>query len=86
MAKAIVTIAGAAQGALGPDAPACSGNGRSGWSDGGGFSRNPRLSLPNPRPSHRQVAIDAPAGVQAIDIVLNCRSGFSIGPAGSGER
>lgn len=56
------------------------GNGRSGWSDGGGFSRNPRLALPNPRPRHRDVVFTVESGVQTIDVVLNYRQGLSIRP------
>lgn len=56
------------------------GNGRSGWNDGGGFSRNPRLALPNPKPRHRDVVFNVGAGVQTIDVVLNYRHGLSIRP------
>lgn len=57
------------------------GNDRSGdWSDGGGFSRNPRLSLFRLKPRHRDAAIDVGAGVTPIRIVLNYRRGLSIGP------
>ena len=62
------------------------GDGRTDWSDGGGFSRNPRLALPNPRPTHAQVAINVPAGVHGTDIVLNYRMGLQIGPAPGGGR
>ena len=50
------------------------------WGDGGGFSRNPRLSLTNLRPSYRNVAFDVGAGVQSINVVLNYRFGLSIRP------
>jgi len=56
------------------------GNGRSGWSDGGGFSRNPRISLTNLRPSYDRVAIDAGRGVTRVRVVLNYRFGLSIRP------
>lgn len=58
------------------------GNGRSGWSDGGGFSRNPRISLTNLRPSVRNVAIDVGSGVTTTNVVLNYRFGLSIRPVG----
>ena len=58
------------------------GNGKSGWSDGGGFSNNPKLSLTNLKPSHRQVAIAVGRGVKPVNVVLNYRSGFSVGPVG----
>jgi uncharacterized protein (DUF2141 family) len=56
------------------------GNGRSGWNDGGGFSRNPRMSLINLRPSYGNVAINVGQGVLGVNIVLNYRRGLSIGP------
>jgi len=56
------------------------GNGRSGWSDGGGFSRNPRLSLTSLRPSYDSVAIQAGRGVTRVRVVLNYRFGLSIRP------
>lgn len=59
------------------------GNGRSGWSDGGGFSRNPRLSLTNLRPSYNNVAISVGRGVQPVNVVLNYRFGLSIRPVAS---
>jgi len=58
------------------------GNGKSGWSDGGGFSRNPRLSLTSLKPKHSAVVIPVGATPRAIDVVLNYRSGFSIKPIG----
>ena len=56
------------------------GNGRSGWSDGGGFSRNPRLSLTSLRPRYENVAISAGRGVTPVRVVLNYRFGLSIRP------
>jgi uncharacterized protein (DUF2141 family) len=50
------------------------------WGDGGGFSRNPRLSLTNLRPSYQNVAINVPRGVQPVNVVLNYRFGLSIRP------
>ena len=59
------------------------GNNRSGdWSDGGGFSRNPRLSLSNLKPRHRDVVISVGAGVTATQVILNYKKGLSIGPVG----
>jgi uncharacterized protein (DUF2141 family) len=60
------------------------GNGRSGWNDGGGFSNNPRLSLTNLKPRHRQVAVAVGNGVKPVSVVLNYRHGLSIRPVGSG--
>jgi uncharacterized protein (DUF2141 family) len=57
------------------------GNGKSGWNDGGGFSRNPTLSLARLRPSYDEVAIAARGGVTTVPVVLNYRRGGSIGRA-----
>ena len=59
------------------------GNGKSGWTDGGGFSRNPRLSLIDLRPKYQQVAIPVSNGVKPIDVVLNYRQGLTIKPIAS---
>lgn len=56
------------------------GNGKSGWSDGGGFSRNPRVSLLHLKPSYNDVAIQVGRGVRTVDVTLMYRSGLSIGP------
>lgn len=58
------------------------GNGKSGWNDGGGFSRNPRISLTNLKPNYRQVEIAVENGVRPIEVVLNYRQGLSIKPIG----
>lgn len=50
------------------------------WGDGGGFSRNPRLSLTNLRPSFANVAFNVGGGVQPVNVVLNYRFGLSIRP------
>lgn len=57
------------------------GNGRSGWSDGGGFSRNPRVSLVNLRPSYESVAFNVGRGVAGVNVTLLYRYGLSIRPA-----
>ncbi|MGE5723393.1 MAG: DUF2141 domain-containing protein [Sphingomonadales bacterium] len=54
------------------------------WNDGGGFSRNPKLSLFHLKPSYRDVAIPVGNGVQSINVLLNYREGLSIGPAAHG--
>ena len=56
------------------------GNNHSDWSDGGGFSRNPRISLTNLRPNYNNVAIDVGRGVTPVSVVLNYRFGLSIRP------
>lgn len=61
------------------------GNGKSSWSDGGGFSRNPRLSLANLKPSYQDVAIDVDSKIKPLSILLNYRRGLSIQPVGAAE-
>lgn len=56
------------------------GNGRSGWNDGGGFSRNPDISLTNLRPNVDRVAVGVGEGVLPVNVILNYRFGFSIRP------
>jgi uncharacterized protein (DUF2141 family) len=56
------------------------GNGKSGWSDGGGFSRNPSISLFHLKPDYRDVVIQVGRGVKPVDVTLNYRRGLSIGP------
>jgi uncharacterized protein (DUF2141 family) len=53
------------------------------WGDGGGFSRNPRLSLTSLRPRYENVAISVGEGVQGVNVVLNYRFGLSIRPVRS---
>lgn len=50
------------------------------WGDGGGFSRNPRLSLTSLRPRYQNVAISVAQGVLDVNVVLNYRFGLSIRP------
>lgn len=50
------------------------------WSDGGGFSRNPRISLTNLRPRYDNVAFQAGHGVTRLRVVLNYRFGLSVRP------
>jgi len=56
------------------------GDGRSGWSDGGGFSRNPDISLTSLRPRYENVAVNVGPGVLGVNVVLNYRFGLSIRP------
>jgi uncharacterized protein (DUF2141 family) len=50
------------------------------WGDGGGFSRNPRLSLTNLRPRYDNVAVDVGQNVQPVGVVLNYRFGLTVRP------
>lgn len=60
------------------------GNGKSGWSDGGGFSRNPRISLLRLKPNFNDVVIQVGHYVRPVDVTLLYRNGLSIGPAREG--
>jgi uncharacterized protein (DUF2141 family) len=55
-------------------------NRKSDWNDGGGFSRNPRLSLMG-KPSFGQTAV-AVSGPERTNVVMNYRSGLSVRPIG----
>lgn len=55
-------------------------NRKSGWSDGGGFSRNPSISLTKLKPRYSQVAINVGPGVNRVPVVMQYRRGLSIGP------
>jgi uncharacterized protein (DUF2141 family) len=60
------------------------GNSQSGdWSDGGGFSRNPKLSLLRLKPTFNQVSVPVGQGVKPVSVVLNYRNGLNIGPVAS---
>ncbi len=55
------------------------GNG-SDWNDGGGFSRNPRLSLLDLKPKYAEVNIPVGNGVKPVRVILNYKQGLSIRP------
>ena len=56
-------------------------NQKSDWNDGAGFSRNPKLSLFG-RPNFAQTAVAVKGGPTRINVVVNYRSGMSVGPVG----
>lgn len=56
------------------------GNRSNDWNDGGGFSRNPRISLTNLEPRYNAVAITVGPGVHRVPVVMQYRRGLSIGP------
>jgi uncharacterized protein (DUF2141 family) len=58
-------------------------NAKGDWSDGGGFSNNPSISLFHLKPSYQQTAVAVGNGVKPIRVVLNYRRGLSIGPVSS---
>ena len=55
-------------------------NGKSDWSDGGGFSRNPSLSVLKLKPEAAKVEVRVDHQPVALDIVMQYRSGLSIKP------
>lgn len=55
-------------------------NGKSDWNDGGGFSRNPRLSLFHLKPAYTDVAVAVSRDMPAVPILMNYRQGLSIRP------
>ena len=56
-------------------------NRKSDWNDGGGFSRNPKLSLMG-KPSFGQTAVTVPNGPAKTNVVMNYRSGLVVRPIG----
>lgn len=56
-------------------------NRKSDWNDGGGFSRNPKLSLMG-KPSFSETAVTARSGPGRITVVMNYRQGLSVKPIG----
>ena len=60
------------------------GSGKSSWNDGGGFSRNPHISLISLKPRYEDVVIGVGAAPKAIEVTLNYRQGLSIRPIAMG--
>jgi uncharacterized protein (DUF2141 family) len=56
-------------------------NRKSDWNDGGGFSRNPKLSLLD-KPSFGETALAVSKGPGRTHIVMNYRQGLSVKPIG----
>ena len=57
-------------------------NKKSDWNDGAGFSRNPKLSLLGGRPSFAATAVAVQRGPTRLHVVMNYRSGMTVGPIG----
>jgi uncharacterized protein (DUF2141 family) len=55
-------------------------NAKRDWDDGGGFSRNPKVTLVDLKPSFSEVAVPVGNDVRAVSVTLNYRRGLSIGP------
>jgi uncharacterized protein (DUF2141 family) len=62
------------------------GNGKSSRNDGGGFSRNPDLSLFSLKPKYKDVVISVGHAPRSISIVLNYVQGLSIKPIKTASR
>ena len=58
-------------------------NGDKDGSDGGGYSRNPRLSLTNLRPSFGKTVVEVGAAPRRVTVELQYRQGLSIRPVTS---
>lgn len=56
-------------------------NRKSDWNDGGGFSRNPKLTLMG-KPSFPQTAVGVGNGPSRTIVVINYRQGLSVKPVG----
>jgi uncharacterized protein (DUF2141 family) len=59
------------------------GNGDRDISDGGGYSRNPKLSITNLKPSFRKAAVEVGASPRRVGIQMQYLRGFSIVRASS---
>ena len=58
-------------------------NGERDRQDGGGYSRNPRVSLLNPKPAFSKAAFTVGSGPARVGVTLLYINGLSVGPAGS---
>lgn len=62
------------------------GNGKSSRNDGGGFSRNPSLSLLSLKPKYEEVVISVGNGTRSIGVILNYIQGLAIKPVSTASR
>ncbi len=58
-------------------------NGERDRQDGGGYSRNPKVSLLNPKPSFSKAAFKVGNGPSRVGVTLLYIQGLGVGPAGS---
>ena len=58
-------------------------NGERDRQDGGGYSRNPKVSLFNPKPAFSKAAFTVGNGPARVGVNLLYIKGFKVGPAGS---
>jgi len=56
------------------------GNGKSDWNDGGGFTRNPTLSLLRLKPAFAATAVEVDKHPVTAQVVMQYRRGLSIAP------
>jgi uncharacterized protein (DUF2141 family) len=56
-------------------------NGERDRQDGGGYSRNPKVSLLNPKPSFGKAAFEVGRGPAKVGVTLLYIRGLSVGPA-----
>lgn len=56
-------------------------NGERDRQDGGGYSRNPKVSLVNPKPQFSKAAFDVGNGPAKVGVTLLYIKGLSVGPA-----
>jgi uncharacterized protein (DUF2141 family) len=58
-------------------------NGERDRQDGGGYSRNPKVSLLNPKPPFSKAAFTVGNGPSKVGVTLLYIKGLNVGPAGS---
>jgi uncharacterized protein (DUF2141 family) len=58
-------------------------NGNRDRHDGGGYSRNPKVSLMNPKPAFSKAAFNVGNGQARVGVTLLYIKGLNVGPAGS---
>jgi len=58
-------------------------NGKRDRQDGGGYSRNPKVSLINPKPAFKQASFPVGNGPARVGVTLLYIKGLGVGPAGS---
>lgn len=56
-------------------------NGERDRQDGGGYSRNPKVSLLNPKPAFSKAAFEVGSGPAKVGVTLMYIKGLSVGPA-----
>lgn len=57
-------------------------NGKSDWNDGGGFTRNPHLSVFKLKPAFAATAVAITTRPISVPVIMQYRKGLMIGPSG----